>query len=154
MFHTRTLVGALLLALCLVPTLSEVPAAAEDLLEPAPASLQGMEWRCVGPHVGNRGCTVAMHPTDKNKFFHGHSSGGLWMTEDAGQYWIPISDKDFNVGSIGAMAGSEISQFKSFAAVTERHRICKSFCRSDDVNIFRRVFMRNDIGHVAEKRSA
>jgi len=67
-------------------------------------SIQALEWRCVGPHVGNRGCTVAMHPTDKNKFFHGHSSGGLWMTEDAGQYWIPISDNDFAVGSIGAMA--------------------------------------------------
>jgi photosystem II stability/assembly factor-like uncharacterized protein len=67
-------------------------------------SVQALEWRCVGPHVGNRGCAVATHPTDKNKFFHGHSSGGLWMTEDAGQYWIPISDKHFNVGSIGAMA--------------------------------------------------
>ena len=70
------------------------------------SSSQGLEWRCVGPHVGNRGTTVAMHPTDKNIFYHGHSSGGLWMTEDNGQYWIPIGDKHFQVGSIGAMAVS------------------------------------------------
>lgn len=70
------------------------------------SSLQGLEWRCVGPHVGNRGCTVAIHPADRNVFFHGHSSGGLWKTVDAGQYWIPISDGQFNVGSVGAMAVS------------------------------------------------
>ena len=29
-------------------------------------SIQALEWRCVGPHVGNRGCTVSMHPTKKN----------------------------------------------------------------------------------------
>ena len=65
-----------------------------------------MEWRCVGPHVGNRGCTVAVHPTDRSVFYHGHSSGGLWKTEDAGQYWLPITDRQINVGAIGAMAVS------------------------------------------------
>ena len=57
-------------------------------------SLAAMEWRCVGPHVGVRGCGVAMHPTDRSVFFHAHSSGGVWKTEDAGQYWIPIADAD------------------------------------------------------------
>ncbi len=66
--------------------------------------IQALEWRCVGPHVGNRGTTVALDPTDRNVFYHGHSSGGVWKSEDAGQYWIPISDKHFKVGSIGAMA--------------------------------------------------
>ena len=70
----------------------------------SPSSFQALEWRCVGPHVGNRGCSVAAHPTNRNVFFHGHSSGGLWKTEDAGQYWVPISDGQFNVGSVGAVA--------------------------------------------------
>ncbi|MBW2327642.1 MAG: hypothetical protein JRF45_14460, partial [Deltaproteobacteria bacterium] len=48
--------------------------------------------------------TVTMHPTDKNLFYHGHSSGGVWKTDDAGTYWTPISDGQMNVGSIGAMA--------------------------------------------------
>ena len=72
----------------------------------ASREMRSLQWRCIGPYIGVRGTTVTMHPTDKNLFYHGHSSGGLWMTEDAGQYWIPISDEHFNVGSIGAMAVS------------------------------------------------
>ncbi len=68
------------------------------------SSIQALEWRCVGPYIGVRGTTVTMHPTDRNLFYHGHSSGGVWKTEDAGQYWLPISDGQINVGSIGAMA--------------------------------------------------
>ncbi|MHC4959113.1 MAG: VPS10 domain-containing protein, partial [Planctomycetota bacterium] len=66
--------------------------------------LQALEWRCVGPFMGNRGCTVALHPEKPLVAFHGHSSGGLWMTDDAGQYWVPVGDGQFNVGSMGAMA--------------------------------------------------
>ena len=74
---------------------------------PAPApELQAMEWRCVGPFVGVRGCGVAMHPTDRNVFYHAHSSGGVWKTEDAGQYWMPITDGQINVGPVGAIAVS------------------------------------------------
>ena len=66
--------------------------------------IQALEWRCVGPHVGNRGAAVALHPTDKNLFYHGHSSGGVWKSDDAGNFWEPITDGQLNVGSIGAMA--------------------------------------------------
>ena len=30
--------------------------------------IQALEWRCIGPHVGVRGTSVAMHPTDRNVF--------------------------------------------------------------------------------------
>ncbi|WP_419195023.1 WD40/YVTN/BNR-like repeat-containing protein [Novipirellula herctigrandis] len=66
--------------------------------------MRSLEWRCVGPFVGVRGCGVEMHPTDRNVFYHAHSSGGVWKTEDAGQYWIPITDGQINVGSVGAIA--------------------------------------------------
>ena len=56
---------------------------------------------------GGRGTCVVGHPTDKQVFYHGHSSGGLWKTEDAGQYWIPVGDGQFNMGSVGAIAISE-----------------------------------------------
>jgi photosystem II stability/assembly factor-like uncharacterized protein len=72
----------------------------------APEALQGLEWRCVGPFVGVRGCGVEMHPTDRNVFYHAHSSGGVWKTEDAGQYWLPITDGQINVGPVGAIAVS------------------------------------------------
>ena len=47
-----------------------------------------------------------MHPTNRNVFYHAHSSGGVWKTEDAGQYWVPITDGQINVGSVGAIAVS------------------------------------------------
>lgn len=68
--------------------------------------MRSLEWRCVGPFVGVRGCGVEMHPTDRNVFYHAHSSGGVWKTEDAGQYWFPITDGQINVGSVGAIAVS------------------------------------------------
>ena len=69
--------------------------------------MRSMEWRCVGPFVGVRGCGVEMHPTNKLVFYHAHSSGGVWKTEDAGQYWVPITDGQINVGSVGAIAVSQ-----------------------------------------------
>jgi len=94
---------ALVLAVCLVLGSS---VRAEEVAEAPARPFQAFEWRCVGPHVGERGCTVAMHPTDKNVFFHGHSGGGVWKTEDNGQYWIPIGDGQLGVGAVGAMAVS------------------------------------------------
>ena len=98
--RATTLTILLALGLGLAPTAS-ADGVRDD--EPGP-SIRALEWRCVGPHVGNRGCAVAMHPTDRNVFFHGHSSGGLWKTEDAGQYWLPITDGQINVGPVGAIA--------------------------------------------------
>jgi len=34
-----------------------------------------------------RGCGVELHPTNRNVFYHAHSSGGVWKTEDAGTKW-------------------------------------------------------------------
>ena len=65
-----------------------------------------LQYRFIGPIVGNRGSVVIGHPTKPNTFFHG-ASNGLWKTEDAGTYWEPVGDNDFNYGSIGAMEFSE-----------------------------------------------
>jgi len=75
----------------------------------ASREMRSLQWRCIGPYIGVRGTTVTMHPTDKNVFYHGHSSGGVWKTDDAGRYWTPISDGQIHVGSIGAMAISPTS---------------------------------------------
>jgi photosystem II stability/assembly factor-like uncharacterized protein len=40
-------------------------------------------------------------------FFFGHSSGGLWKTEDAGTTWEQVGAGQFNYASVGAMAISE-----------------------------------------------
>ncbi len=68
------------------------------------SQIQAMKWRNIGPFNGGRGTTVVGHPTDKNVFYFGHGSGGLWKTEDAGTYWIPVGQGQFNYASVGAMA--------------------------------------------------
>jgi hypothetical protein len=70
----------------------------------AELQLQALEWRNVGPFNGGRGTTVVGHPTEKMVFYFGHSSGGLWKTEDAGMTWEQVGAGQFNYASVGAMA--------------------------------------------------
>ena len=78
---------------------TDTPAAATAGLQ-----LQALEWRNVGPFNGGRGTTVVGHPTDKMVFYFGHSSGGLWKTEDAGTTWEQVCAGQLNYASVGAMA--------------------------------------------------
>ena len=57
-----------------------------SLLAEGTEKFDALEWRFIGPIVGNRGSVVLGHPTEPNTFFHG-ASNGLWKTEDAGTYW-------------------------------------------------------------------
>ena len=66
--------------------------------------IQALEWRNVGPFNGGRGTSVVGHPTDPHVFYFGHSSGGLWKTEDAGAYWTPVGEGQFRYASVGAIA--------------------------------------------------
>ena len=70
--------------------------------------IQSFEWCCIGPHIGNRGTTVTMHPTDKNLFYYGHSSGGVWQSDDAGTFWTPIIEALKQGRAAGE--GSELDQ--------------------------------------------
>ncbi|WP_276388323.1 WD40/YVTN/BNR-like repeat-containing protein [Eudoraea chungangensis] len=65
-------------------------------------NFDALQWRFIGPIAGNRGSVVLGHPTEKNTFYHG-ASNGLWKTEDAGLYWMPVGDAYFKSGNIGAM---------------------------------------------------
>jgi photosystem II stability/assembly factor-like uncharacterized protein len=70
------------------------------------ANTDALQWRFIGPVTGNRGSAVVGHPTDKNVFYFGASSG-LWRTPDAGFTWEPLGDGQFKTGHVGAV---EISQ--------------------------------------------
>jgi photosystem II stability/assembly factor-like uncharacterized protein len=67
-------------------------------------NLQALKYRMVGPTRGGRVSTVVGINDQLFTFFMGTTGGGVWKTEDAGQSWKNISDKDFKVGSIGAIA--------------------------------------------------
>lgn len=70
----------------------------------SPELLEGIRYRCIGPTRGGRVVAVAADPTQKNVFYFGACAGGVWRSDDAGQYWENISDGQFNTASIGALA--------------------------------------------------
>ncbi len=67
-------------------------------------SLEGLEWRLVGPWRGGRVTTVTGVPGQPNLYYMGATGGGVWKTENAGTTWENLSDADFRVGTIGAVA--------------------------------------------------
>ena len=68
--------------------------------------LGGLDWRLVGPFRGGRVVAVAGHPTERATFYFGSTGGGVWKSEDAGQYWENVSDGFFRRASVGALAVS------------------------------------------------
>ncbi|MGB6624296.1 MAG: hypothetical protein WBE43_05880, partial [Candidatus Acidiferrales bacterium] len=63
-----------------------------------------LHWRSVGPYTGGRVTTVAGIAAEPNVFYMGTAGGGIWESDDYGQSWNNISDKDFKNNNIGAMA--------------------------------------------------
>ena len=61
------------------------------------------QFRCIGPFRGGRVVAVAGDPRDTNSFYFGGVCGGVWKTDDAGQYWRNISDGFFESASVGAL---------------------------------------------------
>ncbi len=76
-------------------------------------------WRCIGPFRGGRVVTVAGDPRDIGTFYFGACAGGVWKTDDAGQYWRNISDGYFNTASVGALAVSEADPNVIYAGMGE-----------------------------------
>ena len=96
----RALVTSLALALTLA-----TPAGATDTVDP---DLFGaLEWREIGPWRGGRVTAVTGVPGNDRLYYMGATGGGVWKTENAGISWENISDDDFNVGTIGAIAVAE-----------------------------------------------
>ena len=69
-----------------------------------PARLEGIEWREIGPWRGGRVTAVAGVPGRDREYFMGAAGGGVWHTTSAGIAWENVSDADFGVGTIGAIA--------------------------------------------------
>ncbi len=68
---------------------------------------EGLEFRLIGPFRGGRVTAVAGVRHAPNTFYFGATGGGVWKTTDGGSNWENASDKDFKVGSIGAIGVSE-----------------------------------------------
>ncbi|MEP6994331.1 MAG: hypothetical protein ABI968_07415 [Acidobacteriota bacterium] len=68
-----------------------------------PALYQDMRWRLVGPFRGGWATCAEGVPGAPSTFYFGAAAGGVWKTEDAGETWNPIFDKE-SAASIGALA--------------------------------------------------
>jgi len=66
--------------------------------------IDALEWRLIGPYRGGRVTTVTGVEGKPNLYYMGATGGGVWKTENAGTTWENLSDGDFNVGTIGAVA--------------------------------------------------
>ncbi len=71
--------------------------------EPDSRQFAGLKWRLIGPFRAGRVTAVAGVPGDPNTYYFGTPGGGVWKTNDGGQVWQPIFDKE-RVASIGALA--------------------------------------------------
>jgi photosystem II stability/assembly factor-like uncharacterized protein len=68
----------------------------------------GLRWRTIGPARGGRVTAVAGHPDQPLTFYFGSTGGGVWRTTNAGATWVPLTDGQLPVGSIGAVTVAPI----------------------------------------------
>ena len=72
--------------------------------QPSTDILNDLHWRCIGPPRGGRVVTVAGHKSTPHTFYFGAVAGGVWKSDDGGQYWRNISDGYLKTASVGALA--------------------------------------------------
>ncbi len=75
--------------------------AVAPLTQVTPAHFGNLQYRNVGPARGGRVTTVTGVLQEPHTFYQGTTGGGVWRTTDAGQTWNNLTDKFFNVGSMG-----------------------------------------------------
>ncbi|MBZ9728248.1 glycosyl hydrolase [Salegentibacter sp. JZCK2] len=64
---------------------------------------QTLEYRVAGPYRGGRSTAIAGHADRINEYYFGATGGGLWKTTDGGLTWKPVTDKQINASSVGAV---------------------------------------------------
>ncbi|HEY7700326.1 MAG TPA: sialidase, partial [Vicinamibacteria bacterium] len=77
--------------------------AAISLAQPENADVyKALKYRYIGPE-GNRVIAVVGDPKDRNVYYAGAASGGIFKSEDGGTHWKPIFDEQ-PVSSVGSLA--------------------------------------------------
>ncbi len=86
---------------------AEEAAAGDPNVVVDPGLFGKMKYRMIGPFRGGRSTAVAGVRGELFTFYMGATGGGVWKTTNAGTTWANVSDGDFGVGSIGAIAVAE-----------------------------------------------
>src|SRR5438552_16674395 len=79
-----------------------------------------LEWRSAGPYRGGRVSAVAGDPNDRNTFYFGSTGGGIWKTQDGGQYWENASDGFFKRASVGGIGIAQSDPYVIYVGMGER----------------------------------
>ena len=58
-------------------------------------NFSGLKFRSIGPaFMSGRIADIAIHPENESIWYIAVGSGGVWKTENAGNTWIPLFDKE------------------------------------------------------------
>jgi photosystem II stability/assembly factor-like uncharacterized protein len=86
------------------PVVSASPAASPEPTPTPGPPFGNLSWREIGPATaGGRIAAVSGSATDPKLYVVGTAGGGVWKSENSGQTWDPIFNKQ-DVGAIGAVA--------------------------------------------------
>lgn len=81
--------------------------------------LNNTVFRSIGPTRGGRVVAVSGDTRKPATFYFGTTGGGVWKTDDGGQYWANVSDGYFKRASVGALAVSESDPNVIYAGMGE-----------------------------------
>lgn len=99
----RLFITLVVFMLSLGPALSQKKGASSDTKKLAEQNFSAFAWRNIGPaFTSGRIADIAIHPENRNVWYVGVASGGVWKTENAGTTWNPIFD-DQPVYAIGCV---------------------------------------------------
>ena len=68
-------------------------------------------WQCLGPNnVAGRVTALTIHPKNPRQWFAGSATGGLWVSNDAGETWNPTWSRfaNQNIGALGWLANQQL----------------------------------------------
>jgi hypothetical protein len=83
----------------LVLALLVLPVVLSAQLLPTPSTAQldiafrAMKFRCIGPYRAGRSLAVAGHQDLKSTYYFGATGGGVWKSEDSGDYHRPLGSE-------------------------------------------------------------
>jgi len=104
------LVIALLAVVLSIPQLAQAQGSRRDLdkddtsnVTIEAAKFAGLNYRSSGFSRGGRSTAVTGVEGDPLTYYFGGTGGGVWKTRDAGNNWMPITDGQLGVGSIGSI---------------------------------------------------